>query len=34
MLLVGEDVDAVGGRLGARVGTLLQALLTLDAQPD
>ena len=33
-LLVGEHVHAVGGGLGARLGTRFQALLTLDAESD
>ena len=33
-LLVVEHLDAVGGGLGAGLGPGLQALLTLDAEPD
>ena len=33
-VLVGEDLDAVGGRLGTRLGAGLEAFLALDAEPD
>ena len=31
---VGEDLNAVGGRLGTRLGAGHEAFLALDAEPD